>query len=158
MNEKEELKYPTFSTPRQTLHSCETTWTLRLVVVQLSLSGVSSFFIFCLTGFVKKYGLKKFLFFDKLCDEDCLKNITTCGIIEHNQHKLVWRYASGESHIPLLGIVWLSDRVASDDGETLRTLAIRGWQALPHMCTDGESDGDNTNNKLIPAYVKRDNL
>ena len=38
-------------------------------VVQLSLSSVSALSFVCLTRFVKKYGLRRFLFFDKLCDE-----------------------------------------------------------------------------------------
>lgn len=38
-------------------------------VVQLSLSSVSTMSFVCLTRFVKKYGLKRFLFFDKLCNE-----------------------------------------------------------------------------------------
>lgn len=38
-------------------------------VVQLSLSSVAALSFLCLTKFVKKYGLRRFLFFDKLCDE-----------------------------------------------------------------------------------------
>ena len=38
-------------------------------VVQLSLSSVSTLSFVCLSRFVRKYGLRRFLFFDKLCDE-----------------------------------------------------------------------------------------
>lgn len=38
-------------------------------VVQLSLSGVAALSFICLSGFVKKFGLRRFLFLDKLCDE-----------------------------------------------------------------------------------------
>lgn len=38
-------------------------------VVQLSLSSVSALSFVCLTRFVKKHGLRRFLFLDKLCDE-----------------------------------------------------------------------------------------
>lgn len=38
-------------------------------VVQLSLSSVAALSFICLSGFVKKFGLRRFLFFDKLCDE-----------------------------------------------------------------------------------------
>ncbi|KAL0406957.1 UNVERIFIED_CONTAM: hypothetical protein Slati_4009600 [Sesamum latifolium] len=38
-------------------------------VAQLSLSGVAALSFVCLSGFVRKYGLRRFLFFDKLCDE-----------------------------------------------------------------------------------------
>ncbi|KAL0302006.1 UNVERIFIED_CONTAM: hypothetical protein Sradi_6477400 [Sesamum radiatum] len=38
-------------------------------VAQLSLSGVAALSFICLSGFVRQYGLRRFLFFDKLCDE-----------------------------------------------------------------------------------------
>lgn len=38
-------------------------------VVQLSLSSVATVSFLCLTRFVSKYGLRRFLFFDKLWDE-----------------------------------------------------------------------------------------
>lgn len=38
-------------------------------VVQLSLSSVAALSFLCLSSFVRKYGLRRFLFFDKLCDE-----------------------------------------------------------------------------------------
>ncbi|KAG4213863.1 hypothetical protein ERO13_A01G083900v2 [Gossypium hirsutum] len=96
-------------------------------VVQLSLSSVSALSFVCLTRFVKKHGLRRFLFLDKLCDESetvrkqytvqlnrSLKIVSffvlPCFIAE-TAYK-VWWYASGASQIPFLGIVWLSDTVA----------------------------------------------
>ncbi|XP_039026781.1 uncharacterized protein LOC120160431 [Hibiscus syriacus] len=96
-------------------------------VVQPSLSSVSALSFVCLTGFVKRYGLRRFLFFDKLCDESetvrkdyivqlnrSLKIVSIfvlpCFIAE-TAYK-VWWYASGASQIPFLGIMWLSDMVA----------------------------------------------
>ncbi|MBA0783554.1 hypothetical protein Gotri_001251 [Gossypium trilobum] len=95
-------------------------------VVQLSLSSVSALSFVCLTRFVKTYGLKRFLFFDKLYVESeavrkgytgqlnrSLKIVAVfvlpCFIAE-TAYK-VWWYASGASQIPFLGIVWLSDTV-----------------------------------------------
>lgn len=38
-------------------------------VVQLSLSAIAALSFICLSGFVSKFGLRRFLFLDKLCDE-----------------------------------------------------------------------------------------
>jgi hypothetical protein len=38
-------------------------------IVQISLSSVASLSFLCLSSFVRKYGLRRFLFLDKLCDE-----------------------------------------------------------------------------------------
>lgn len=38
-------------------------------LVQLSLSSIASLSFICLSRFVRKYGLRRFLFFDKLVDE-----------------------------------------------------------------------------------------
>ncbi|KAE8734001.1 V-type proton ATPase subunit e-like [Hibiscus syriacus] len=96
-------------------------------VIQLSLSSVSATSFVCLTRFIKKYGLKRFMFFDKLYNESetvrkgytaqlnrSLKIVSIfvlpCFLAE-TAYK-VWWYASGASQIPFLGIVWLSDSVA----------------------------------------------
>ncbi|KAF7815882.1 extracellular ligand-gated ion channel protein [Senna tora] len=96
-------------------------------VVQLSLSSVAALSFLCLTKFVKKYGLRRFLFFDKLCDvsETVRSNYTwqlnrslkilsvfvvPC-IIAESAYK-IWWYASGASQIPFLGNVYVSDAVA----------------------------------------------
>ncbi|KAJ8766580.1 hypothetical protein K2173_023827 [Erythroxylum novogranatense] len=96
-------------------------------VVQLSLSGVATLSFVCLSRFVRKYGLRRFLFFDKLCDEsetvrkgytDRLNSslkIVSCFVgpcfIAECAYK-IWWYASGASQIPFLGNVVLSDTVA----------------------------------------------
>ncbi|KAJ8754985.1 hypothetical protein K2173_015497 [Erythroxylum novogranatense] len=96
-------------------------------VVQLSLSSVATLSFICLTKFVRKYGLRRFLFFDKLCDEsetvrkgytDRLNSslkIVSCFVgpcfIAECGYK-IWWYASGASQIPFLGNVVLSDAVA----------------------------------------------
>ncbi|GLT83598.1 hypothetical protein SLE2022_018760 [Rubroshorea leprosula] len=96
-------------------------------VVQLSLSSVAALSFICLSRFISKYGLRRFLFFDKLVDESetVRKNYTgqlhrslkivlvfvlPCFLAE-SAYK-IWWYASGASQIPFLGIVWLSDTVA----------------------------------------------
>ena len=38
-------------------------------VVQLSLSSVATVSFLCLSNFIRRYGLRRFLFFDRLCDE-----------------------------------------------------------------------------------------
>lgn len=38
-------------------------------LVQLSLSSVAAMSFVCLTRFLRRYGLRRFMFFDKLCDE-----------------------------------------------------------------------------------------
>lgn len=96
-------------------------------VVQLSLSSVATLSFVCLSRFVRKYGLRRFLFFDKLCDEsetvrkgytDQLNRslkllsifVLPCFIAECAYK--IWWYASGASQIPFLGNVILSDTVA----------------------------------------------
>ncbi|KAF5728428.1 F15K9.15 protein [Tripterygium wilfordii] len=96
-------------------------------VVQLSLSSVATLSFFCLTRFVRKYGLRRFLFFDKLCDESetvrkgyteqlnrslyILSVFVLPCFIAESAYK-IWWYASGASQIPFLGNVVLSDAVA----------------------------------------------
>ncbi|KAF5730527.1 hypothetical protein HS088_TW19G00118 [Tripterygium wilfordii] len=96
-------------------------------VVQLSLSSVATLSFFCLARFVRKYGLRRFLFFDKLCNES---ETVRKGYTEQLNRSLyilsvfvlpcfmaesaykIWWYASGASQIPFLGNVVLSDTVA----------------------------------------------
>ncbi|KAI6687571.1 hypothetical protein NL676_024399 [Syzygium grande] len=96
-------------------------------VVQLSLSGVAALSFVCLSRFVRKYGLRRFLFFDKLWDES---ETVRKGYTEQLNRSLkilsifvipcfaaesaykIWWYASGASQIPFLGNVYLSDTVA----------------------------------------------
>ncbi|KAH9652039.1 hypothetical protein KPL70_026953 [Citrus sinensis] len=86
-------------------------------VVQLSLSSVAALSFICLSSFVKKYGLRRFLFLDKLCDESEMRSlkilsifVLPCFLVE-SAYK-IWWYASGASQIPFLGNVYLSDTVA----------------------------------------------
>ncbi|KAF5478966.1 hypothetical protein F2P56_005484 [Juglans regia] len=96
-------------------------------VVQLSLSSVATLSFVCLSRFVRKYGLRRFLFFDKLVDESetvrkgytgqlnrSLKLLSVfvvpCFVAE-SAYK-IWWYASGASQIPFLGNVYVSDTVA----------------------------------------------
>ncbi|KAG5094048.1 hypothetical protein JHK84_049636 [Glycine max] len=51
-------------------------------VVQLSLTSVSALSFLCLAVFVRKYGLRRFLFFDKLCDES--ETVRTNYMAQHN--------------------------------------------------------------------------
>ncbi|XP_054789541.1 uncharacterized protein LOC129318565 [Prosopis cineraria] len=96
-------------------------------ILQLSLSSVASLSFICLSRFVRKYGLRRFLFFDRLCDESetvrtnytgqlnrSLKILSVFVIpcfIAESAYK-IWWYASGASQIPFLGNVYLSDAVA----------------------------------------------
>ncbi|CAI0379366.1 unnamed protein product [Linum tenue] len=96
-------------------------------VVQLSLSGVATLSFLCLSRFGRKYGLRRFLFFDRLChDSDTVRKgytkqldsslkllaifVVPCFLAE-SAYK-IWWYASGASQIPFLGNVLLSDTVA----------------------------------------------
>ncbi|KAL2476077.1 Protein of unknown function (DUF3537) [Abeliophyllum distichum] len=96
-------------------------------VVQLSLSGIASLSFICLSNFVREYGLRRFLFFDKLCDES---EIVRKGYTEQLNRSLkvlfifvlpcfaaeaaykIWWYASGGTRIPFLGNAIVSDTVA----------------------------------------------
>ncbi|EXB63269.1 hypothetical protein L484_012459 [Morus notabilis] len=96
-------------------------------VVQLSLSAVATLSFVCLSNFVRRYGLRRFLFFDKLWDDSetvrkryteqlnrSLKILSIfvvpCFLAE-SAYK-IWWYASGASQIPFLGNVVVSDFVA----------------------------------------------
>ncbi|PON39389.1 hypothetical protein PanWU01x14_305680 [Parasponia andersonii] len=96
-------------------------------VVQLSLSSVATLSFVCLSNFVRKYGLRRFLFFDKLWDDSetvrrgyteqlnrSLKILSVfvvpCFVAECAYK--IWWYASGASQIPFLGHVVVSDAVA----------------------------------------------
>ncbi|KAJ7963732.1 Protein of unknown function (DUF3537) [Quillaja saponaria] len=96
-------------------------------VVQLSLSSVAALSFVCLSGFVRNYGLRRFLFFDKLYEESetvrtnyteqlnrSLKILSIFVIpcfTAESAYK-IWWYASGASQIPFLGNPYVSDAVA----------------------------------------------
>ncbi|XP_004513895.1 uncharacterized protein [Cicer arietinum] len=96
-------------------------------VVQLSLSSIAALSFLCLSSFVRKYGLKRFLFFDKLCDESETVRRNYMAQLNRSLKLLsvfagpcfvamvaykIWWYASGGSQIPFLGNVYVSDAVA----------------------------------------------
>ncbi|KAJ4981312.1 hypothetical protein NE237_032149 [Protea cynaroides] len=96
-------------------------------VVQVSLTVVASLSFVCLSNFVRKYGLRRFLFLDKLCEESdkvglgyteqlnrslklLLVFVLPCFVAE-SAYK-IWWYSSGASRIPFLGNEVVSDVVA----------------------------------------------
>ncbi|KAK9673859.1 hypothetical protein RND81_12G194400 [Saponaria officinalis] len=96
-------------------------------VVQLSLSSVASLSFLCLAHFVRKYGLRRFLFFDKLVDEsDSVRHHYTTQL--HRSLKIlsvfvlscftvecaykIWWYASGTTRIPFVGDTVWSDVIS----------------------------------------------
>ncbi|KAL6202406.1 hypothetical protein ACLB2K_026114 [Fragaria x ananassa] len=96
-------------------------------VVQLSLSGLATLSFVCLSTFVRKFGLKRFLFFDKLYDEsetvrkgytaqlDRSLKVVCCFVIPsfvaESIYK-IWWYASEASQIPYVGNVYASAAMA----------------------------------------------
>ncbi|XP_076935922.1 uncharacterized protein LOC143602820 [Bidens hawaiensis] len=96
-------------------------------LVQLSLSGVATLSFVSLSQFVRVYGLRRFLFFDKLCDESEIVRkgytaqlnrslkilsmfVIPCFTAE-SAYK-IWWYSSGATAIPFLGNVIISDTFA----------------------------------------------
>ncbi|KAI7739645.1 hypothetical protein M8C21_003127 [Ambrosia artemisiifolia] len=96
-------------------------------LVQLSLSSIATLSFVSLSQFVRVYGLRRFLFFDKLCDES---EIVRTGYTDQLNRSLkilsifvvpcfaaesaykIWWYTSGATAIPFLGNVIVSDTVA----------------------------------------------
>jgi hypothetical protein len=96
-------------------------------LLQLSLTGVATLSFFCLSQFLKKYGLRRFLFLDKLCDEsETVRNGYTLQLNRSLKMLFIfvlpcfaaecaykiWWYGSGATRIPFLGNVVVSDAVA----------------------------------------------
>ncbi|XP_058081441.1 uncharacterized protein LOC131229496 [Magnolia sinica] len=97
------------------------------IVNQVSLTVIATLSYFCLSRFVRNYGLRRFLFLDRLCDES--EKVRQCYMMQLNRsfHLLsvfvvpcfaaesaykIWWYASGASQIPFLGNVYVSDAIA----------------------------------------------
>ncbi|KAM0070749.1 hypothetical protein Hdeb2414_s0001g00016801 [Helianthus debilis subsp. tardiflorus] len=96
-------------------------------LVQLSLSSLATLSFVSLSQFVRVYGLRRFLFFDKLCDES---EIVRKGYTDQLNRSLkilsifvlpcfaaesaykIWWYTSGATAIPFLGNVIVSDTFA----------------------------------------------
>ncbi|KAG9159979.1 hypothetical protein Leryth_005720 [Lithospermum erythrorhizon] len=104
-------------------------------LIQLSLSGVATLSFLCLSTFVRKYGLRRFLFFDKLYNESEIVRQGYTGQLNRSLKLLfifvlpcfavesaykIWWYASGGTRIPFLGNVVVSDAVAC-------TLELLSW-------------------------------
>ncbi|KAL3503552.1 hypothetical protein ACH5RR_038001 [Cinchona calisaya] len=96
-------------------------------IVQLSLSTVAALSFICLTQFVRIYGLRRFLFLDKLCDESETVRKGYTGQLNRSLKILfifvipcftvecaykIWWYSSGGTRIPFLGNIIVSDTVA----------------------------------------------
>ncbi|XP_009796127.1 uncharacterized protein LOC107813774 [Nicotiana tabacum] len=96
-------------------------------VVQLSLSSVAALSFICLSRFNKKYGLRRFLFLDKLCGES--ETVRNCYTQQLNRSMKIlfifvmpcfaaeitykiWWYSSGGTRFPFLGNVVMSNIVA----------------------------------------------
>ncbi|RYR79894.1 hypothetical protein Ahy_A01g004686 [Arachis hypogaea] len=85
-------------------------------VVQVSLSGMAAVSFLCLTGFVKQYGLRRFLFFDKLRDESETRSLKIISVFvvpcfaAESAYK-IWWYASASSQIPFFGSVYVTGTV-----------------------------------------------
>ncbi|KAL6205442.1 hypothetical protein ACLB2K_022701 [Fragaria x ananassa] len=96
-------------------------------VVQLSLSSVATVSFLCLSWFVRKFGLKRFLFFDKLYHEsETVRREYTAQLnrslrilsifvppcfVAESVYK-IWWYTSGLSQAPFLANVYVSISVA----------------------------------------------
>ncbi|KAK9151520.1 hypothetical protein Syun_009829 [Stephania yunnanensis] len=96
-------------------------------IVQLSLSSAAALSFLCLSGFVRKYGLRRFLFLDKLCDESEKVRLGYTAQL-HRSLKLlalfvlpcffaecaykIWWYSTGSNQIPFLGNLYFSDFAA----------------------------------------------
>ncbi|GAB4846099.1 hypothetical protein Ancab_025096 [Ancistrocladus abbreviatus] len=95
-------------------------------VVQLSLSSVATLSFLFLSGFARKYGLKRFLFLDRLVDESetvrrnytvqlhrslqlCSIFVVPCFVADATYK--IWWYSSGASQIPFLGNAIVSDTI-----------------------------------------------
>ncbi|WOL00472.1 hypothetical protein Cni_G09185 [Canna indica] len=99
------------------------------VVVQLSLTSASALAYVCLTAFVRRYGLRRFLFLDKLVGESERVRAGYMGQLNRSFHLLslfvmpcfagevaykVWWYSSGSERVPFAvkGNAVVADAVA----------------------------------------------
>ncbi|KAK4804712.1 hypothetical protein SAY86_004529 [Trapa natans] len=104
-------------------------------VVHMSLSSFATLSFVSLSRFVRKYGLRRFLFLDKLCDDSVTVKKVYTEQLNRSQKFLsffvlpflaaksaykIWWYASCSPRIPFLGIVYLGNIVAC-------TMEIISW-------------------------------
>ncbi|TYH47640.1 hypothetical protein ES332_D10G011900v1 [Gossypium tomentosum] len=93
-------------------------------VVQLSLSSFAAVSFISLSSWARKYGIRKFLFLDKLCDvsdkvrkgyaEELQKSMKLLCVfvlpcLAADSAYRIWWYATGASQIPYLGNMYVSD-------------------------------------------------
>ncbi|KAG9455110.1 hypothetical protein H6P81_008014 [Aristolochia fimbriata] len=96
-------------------------------VVQLSLTVIATVSFLCLSNFFRRYGLRRFLFLDKLCGESEKVRLGYMTQLNRSFRLLsvfvlpcffaemaykIWWYCSGGSQIPFLGNAYVSDTVA----------------------------------------------
>ncbi|XVE51036.1 hypothetical protein DITRI_Ditri02bG0006200 [Diplodiscus trichospermus] len=104
-------------------------------LVQLSLSSFAAISFFSLSSWARKYGIRKFLFLDKLCD---VSDKVRHGYAQELQKSMkllcvfvlpcfaaetayrIWWYATGASQIPYFGNKYVSDIIAC-------TLQLCSW-------------------------------
>ncbi|XP_057963183.1 uncharacterized protein LOC131154431 isoform X2 [Malania oleifera] len=105
------------------------------LVVQLSLSTIATLSFLCLSGFARKYGIRRFLFLDKLREESAkvregyteqlrraMKPLSFCVLpcfAAVCAYK-IWWYSSGGSQISYWGNIYISDIIAC-------TLQLCSW-------------------------------
>ncbi|XP_047307255.1 uncharacterized protein LOC124910629 [Impatiens glandulifera] len=108
--------------------NCDSKHTLPFdTVVQLSLTAITTISFICLTRFISKFGLRRFLFIDKLCNESETVRRKYTGELNRSFKILfifllpcftvecaykIWWYASGVNEIPFLGNAIVSNIVA----------------------------------------------
>ncbi|GAB2301040.1 hypothetical protein Dimus_035076 [Dionaea muscipula] len=96
-------------------------------IVELSLSSIAALSYFSFTSFVRKYGLSKFLFLDKLCDESEKVRLGYTRQLQRSKKILcifvlpclvadsvyrIWWFVTGGSDIPHWGNIYLSHSIA----------------------------------------------
>lgn len=96
-------------------------------VVQLSLTSIATLSFFCLSGFTRKYGLRRFLFLDRLFEDSesvrqeytqqlsrsfKLLSVFVLPCFAAECAYKIWWYCSDSSHIPFVGNLYASDAIA----------------------------------------------
>ncbi|XP_078443295.1 uncharacterized protein LOC144712834 isoform X2 [Wolffia australiana] len=96
-------------------------------VIQISLTSVSALSFLCLSSFVRRYGLRRFLFLDKLCRESETVRLGYTSQLNRSFTLLsmfvlpcfaaecaykIWWYCVGEGRVPFLGNPYLSDAIS----------------------------------------------
>ncbi|GAB4826527.1 hypothetical protein Ancab_033422 [Ancistrocladus abbreviatus] len=97
------------------------------VIVELSLSLIAALSYLSLTNFARKYGLRRFLFLDKLCDESEKVQLGYTAQLQRSMKILcifvlpcfavdaaykIWWYVTGGSDIPYWGNIYVSHSIS----------------------------------------------